>query len=196
MMKLFSNLQEVSSVRFVSKKLQESAKKAWHLLLNSDNLNAPAIEEGAFYGDTSERRIEMRDAARLVVNMFSENQNVSFTGAADPWSSNFSLSSTDLLPDCTRPKNKTPSPSAMDLNDRAGCSLAMLEKLETADDNTEFLKTVSANVLLNTFHLKEITGDRPLFTAAMMALKHHNLIAELGIDRDAVARFLVKVEDG
>ena len=73
--------------------------------------------------------------------------------------------------------------------------LEMLDRLATTE-HPEFMKTVGTNLMLDSFYLNKITDDRPLFTATMTALRHHDLIVALQINEDAVARFLVQVEDG
>jgi hypothetical protein len=183
-------LQEISSVFFVSKKLRVAALKAWHLLLSQDNLHAPAIDDGDNLG-TATGKNEMRDAARLMVDFLSKEKNEvlpdwrnSSVSSMSVYSREDSISSSFI----DKPDD--------DLKSTATCvSLKKLEELESSQIHAEFMKTVGTDLLLDSFHLTKITGDRPLFTAGMMALKQHNLFQSLGIHRHAVAQFFVGVED-
>lgn len=176
-------MQEIGSVRFVSKELRHSALKAWQLLLKQDNLYAPAIsDDSSDDGGNAGQRNEMKEAARLIVDFVAQGNN----HVALDWHTESERSS----------KSSAILANIGDADlDSVRAPLEMLSQLKTSDQ-AEYMKTVGTNLLLDSFHLTKITANRPLFTAGMMALKHHNLIADLRINEDAVARFLIKVEDG
>ena len=177
-------MQEVSSVRFVSKKLRNSALKAWHLLLEQKDLHAPAISAVTSIERqySSSLTNDTRKAARLMVDLYSRDND--FTPA---WLADSSFTSTQGM--------RSSHVDLADVFEKQDIA-CMLEKLETDDDHAEYMSTVGADLLLDPFHLTTITDSRPLFTATMMSLKQHSLIEDLRLDRDAVAGFLMKVEDG
>ena len=169
-------MQEVSSVRFVSNNLRSSALKAWHLLLEQNDLYAPAID-GSMTNSTL-RFDDPRKAARLMVDLHSSRNDFTFA-----WTDRDDYS-------------RAATPGRRSSYSELADDECFLEELEAADEHAEYMQTVGADLLLDSFHLAVITDNRPLFTATMMSLKQHNLIEDLGLDRGTVAQFLMKVEEG
>jgi len=202
-------LQMVGRGETITKKKRQQAMRTWKHLLKS-NLYAPPLDSLS-ESDFTRGQSHM---AELMVQFCDETNrnNTSMMEATDQTRTNSAhlmrLDSRARTSDAQHSELWTQKDEGlarwgplfrMDLYaDPARC-LELLDALYQHPQHKKILSQVGQNILQDTFAvagMDPFVSHRPLFVSSMVVLRRHDLIKELGLDEECMARFLIKVEDG
>ena len=172
-------VQECSESVWLKNSLKERAVRAAHLLLTSDDVNAPDFDvmdmdvgddsdnakfreahEQVFSNAMAQRRFERHTTFRL-----TSGQHALITS---------SINSVDLM--------------------QGAEHLDVIDELKKK--HKDFINTVGLTLKLDAFELHDISEGRPLLVAAFRAMEIHHLFTELGINKAKFCHFVTAVEKG